>query len=45
MITKVQFNKEREKFVSKYGALEPNKAKVARLQIINREILSNTQSI
>tara|TARA_B100000674_G_scaffold448684_1_gene417246 strand:- start:34 stop:261 length:228 start_codon:yes stop_codon:yes gene_type:complete len=44
-ITKIQYKREKHKFVSKYGSLEPNKAKVAKSQTINKEILSNIQSI
>ena len=44
-ITKIQFTKEKKKFVSKYGALDPKKAEIARSQTINKEILSNIQSI
>ena len=45
MITKFQYVKERNKFVSKFGALDSKRAEVARLQTINREILSSSQSI
>ena len=45
MITKIQYLKERKKFISKYGALDSKKAEAARSQIINKEILSNSQSI
>ena len=45
VITKIQYTKEREKFMSKYGALDSRKAKVARSQTINKEILSSSQSI
>ena len=45
MVTKIQFTKERNKFMSKYGALDSKKAEVARSQSINKEILSNSQSI
>ena len=45
MITKIQYIKEKNKFVSKFGTLDSKKAKIARLQIINREILSSSQSI
>ena len=45
LLTKIQFIKERNKFVNKFGALDSNKAKVARSQNINKEILSSTQSI
>ena len=45
VITKIQYIKEKNKFVSKFGTLDSKKAKIARLQIINREILSSSQSI
>jgi heme exporter protein D len=45
MITKFQYVKERNKFVSKFGALDSKRAEVARSQTINREILSSNQSI
>ena len=45
VIIKTQYVKEKNKFVSKFGALDSKKAKVAISQTINKEILSNTQSI
>ena len=45
MITKIQFVKEKNKFVTKFGALDSEKAELARLQIINKEILSSSHSI
>ena len=45
VITKIQYSKERKKFMSKYGALDSKKAEVARSQTINKEILSSSQSI
>ena len=45
LITKTQYIKERNKFVSKFGDLDSKKAEVARSQIINKEILSSSQSI
>ena len=45
IIIKVQYTKERNKFIAKYGALDNQKAKLARTQIINQEILSSGQSI
>ena len=45
VITKIQYIKERKKFMSKYGALDSKKAEVARSQTINKEILSSIQSI
>ena len=45
MIIKAQYVRERNRFVSKYGALDTKKAKIARSQTINKEILSSSQSI
>ena len=45
VITKNQYVKEINKFVSKFGALDSEKAKAAKLQTINKEILSSSQSI
>ncbi len=45
IIVKVQYTKEINKFIAKYGALDTQKAKLARTQIINQEILSSGQSI
>ena len=45
LMIKVQYDKERDKFIAKYGALDTQKAKIARAQIINQEILSSSQSI
>ena len=45
LIIKFQYVKERDKFLSKYGALNSKKARVARSQKINQEILSSVQSI
>ena len=45
IITKIQYLREKSKFVSKFGALDSKKAKVARTQTINKEILSSSQSI
>ena len=41
LITKNQFIKEQSKFVAKFGSLDAEKAKSARSQIINKEILAN----
>ena len=43
--TKLQLSKEQKKFVSKFGSLNEEKARAARSQNINREILSNTSNI
>ena len=45
LITKAQYIRETKKFVSKFGGLDSQRAEVARLQIINKEILSSSQSI
>mgnify|MGYP001242715997 CR=1 FL=1 len=45
VIIKVQYIKEKNKFVSKFGALKPERAAVAKSQRIHREILSNTSII
>jgi heme exporter protein D len=44
-VTKLQFLKEQKRFVSKFGSLNVEKARVARSQNINKEILSNTSII
>jgi len=44
-IIKIQHIKEKNKFISKYGTLNNQNAKIARSQSINQEILSSKQSI
>jgi heme exporter protein D len=44
-VTKLQHSKEQKRFVAKFGSLNVEEAKVARLQNINREILSSTSKI
>ena len=44
-VTKLQLSKEQKKFVVKFGSLNVEKAKVARSQNINREILSSISKI
>ena len=41
LITKTQFIKEQSKFVAKFGSLNSEKAKSAKLQRINKEILAD----
>ena len=41
LITKIQFVKEQSKFVSKFGSLNSKKAKSAKTQRINEEILAD----
>ena len=45
LVIKSQYIREKNKFLTKYGTLNAQKAKIARTQIINKEILSNSQSI
>jgi heme exporter protein D len=44
-VTKLQLSKEQKRFASKFGTLNVEKARAARSQNINREILSNTSNI
>jgi heme exporter protein D len=44
-VTKLQLLKEQKRFAYKFGTLNNEKARVARLQNINREILSNISNI
>ena len=41
LVTKVQFIKEQNKFVAKFGSLNAERANSAKLQRINKEILAN----
>ena len=41
-VTKLQLSKEQRRFASKFGSLNLEKARTARSQNINREILLNT---
>ena len=45
VIIKIQYIKEINKFISKYGTLDTKKAQIARSQKINKEILSSGQII
>ena len=45
MITITQFNKERNKFIVKYGTLNSKRASFAKSQSIIKDILSNTSNI
>ena len=42
LVTKLQLLKEQKRFVSKFGLLNVEKARVAKSQNINKEILANT---
>ncbi len=44
-ITRVQFIREKNKFISKFGTLDSKRAAFAKSQTINKEILSNISSI
>ena len=41
LVTKIQFVREQNKFVAKFGSLNTEKAKLAKSQRINKEILAN----
>ena len=45
IIIKIQYIKEKNKFISKYGNLNSERAAFAKAQSINRSILSNTSKI
>ena len=45
IFTKIQFTKEKNKFIAKFGTLNPERAAFAKSQSINKEILSNTSNI
>ena len=45
LITKIQYVKEKNKFLSKFGALDSKKAEIAKSQTTNKEILSSSQFI
>ena len=41
-IIKIQYIKEKNKFIAKFGTLNSERAAIAKSQAINKEILSNT---
>ena len=45
LIIKNQYNKEKSKFLAKFGSLNSERAAYAKSQSINKEILSNTSHI
>ena len=45
VVTKIQYSKEREKFIAKFGTLNSERAAFAKTQSINRSILSNISKI
>ena len=45
LIIKIQYNKERNKFIAKFGSLNSERAAFAKSQKINKQNLSNTSII
>ena len=45
VVIKVQYIKEKKKFITKFGTLNSKRAAFAKTQSINKEILSNTSNI
>ena len=45
VVTKIQYIREKNKFIAKFGALNSERAAIAKSQSINKEILSNTSTI
>ncbi|MBD1135477.1 heme exporter protein CcmD [Pelagibacterales bacterium SAG-MED47] len=45
LVIKIQYVKEKNKFIAKFGTLNSEKAAYAKSQSINRQILSNTSRI
>ena len=45
LITKVQYLKEKNKFIAKFGTLNSERAAFAKSHSINKQILSNTSKI
>jgi len=45
VIIKIQYIKEKNKFIAKFGTLNSERAAFAKSQKINKEILSNASSI
>ena len=44
-VIRIQYIKEKNKFIAKFGTLNSERAAFAKSQRINKEILSNTSSI
>ena len=44
VIIKIQYTKEKNKFIAKFGTLNAERAAFAKSQIINKEILSNSSN-
>ena len=45
IVTKIQYTKEKNKFIAKFGTLNSERAAFAKSQSINKEILSNVSNI
>ena len=45
IVTRIQYVKEKNKFIKKFGTLDSERAASAKTQSINKEILSNIQII
>ena len=45
VVIKIQYNKEKNKFIAKFGTLNSERAAFAKSQSINKEILSNTSIV
>ena len=45
VVIKIQYTKEKNKFIAKFGNLNSERAAFAKSQVINREILSNSSNI
>ena len=45
LVTKIQYTREKNKFIAKFGNLNSERATFAKSQSINREILSKTSII
>tara|TARA_B100000886_G_scaffold150956_1_gene102638 strand:+ start:699 stop:926 length:228 start_codon:yes stop_codon:yes gene_type:complete len=45
VVTKIQYARERKKFIVKFGNLKSEKASFAKSQSINKQILSNTSGL
>ena len=45
VVTKIQYSRERDKFIVKFGNLNSERATFAKSQSINKEILSSTSII
>ena len=45
LVIKIQYKKEKNKFIAKFGSLDTERAAFAKSQSINKEILSNISNI